>query len=150
MKVLFVCTGNICRSPLAEALLRRLAEERGRADITVASAGTGAFDGGPASEGSYLVGLENGLDLSAHKAQQLTSELVADSDLILCMSRHHVERARRLGGDEKAVLLGSYAGLPDDQVEIDDPFGGDIEDYRRTWGQLSELMVEVLERIPAA
>ena len=64
--VLFVCTGNICRSPLAEALLRRELGLRGTDGVQVSSAGTGAWEGAPTSEGAYLVALENGLDLSAH------------------------------------------------------------------------------------
>lgn len=63
-RVVLVCTGNTCRSALAEALLRRALEERGVTDIAVSSAGTGAWEGAPASEGAYLVGLESGLDLS--------------------------------------------------------------------------------------
>ena len=64
MRVLFVCSGNTCRSPLAEALFRRMLDEAGRQDITVESAGTGAYDGAPASEGSFLVAVEAGLALA--------------------------------------------------------------------------------------
>ena len=76
MKLLLVCTGNTCRSPLAEAILRRELEARGVTGVAVSSAGTGARDGVPASEGSYLVGLEHGLDLSNHRARLLTRELL--------------------------------------------------------------------------
>ena len=92
MNVLFVCTGNTCRSPLAEALTRHLLTERKVEGVTVASAGTGAWLGAPASEGSYLVALEDGVDLSAHRAQPLTPELAANADLILTMSRSHRQR----------------------------------------------------------
>jgi len=63
-KILLVCTGNICRSPLAAALIDRALHGRGAPGIDLASAGTGAWDGAPVSEGAYLVGLERGLDLS--------------------------------------------------------------------------------------
>ncbi|HXC26267.1 MAG TPA: low molecular weight protein arginine phosphatase, partial [Gemmatimonadaceae bacterium] len=64
MTVIFVCTGNTCRSPLAEALAQKLAADRGITGVTFASAGTGALDGAPANDASILVGIERGVDLS--------------------------------------------------------------------------------------
>src|SRR3989441_4427335 len=105
-RILLVCTGNICRSPLAAALLDRALAQRGIDGIEVASAGTGAWDGAPVSEGAYLVGLERGLDLSAHRARLLTRELVEDADLILTMARHHRARVDELGGERHVFVLG--------------------------------------------
>jgi len=147
MKILFVCTGNICRSPMAEALLRQLLKQREVEGVEVASAGTAAATGEGASEGGYLVGLECGLDMSSHKAQPLTEELVREADLILCMSPHHVARAKMLGAGDKVHLLGEFAGRAAEEAEVPDPFGGDLEDYRYTYRTFSELMPAVIDRI---
>ncbi len=86
MKILFVCSGNTCRSPLAEAVLKRMAEDAGRGDIEVSSAGTQAWDGSPASDGSMLVGMERGLELSAHRSRQLTTEMLEEADIVIVMA----------------------------------------------------------------
>jgi len=144
--VLFVCTGNICRSPLAASLLERALQERGL-EVGVTSAGTGAWDGAPASEGAYLVGLERGLDLSGHRARLLTRELVDRADLILTMARHHRARVDELGGEGKVFVLGEYAGKGGD--EVSDPFGGDLGVYRDTVQELESLAAAVADRLAA-
>lgn len=147
MKVLLVCTGNLCRSPMAAAILRRLLDERNRSDVLVTSAGTAAWEGAPASEGAYLVALEHGLDLSAHRARQLSEEVVVEADLVLGMGRHHVERAQALGGEGRAHLLGGYAGRPVGDDEVADPYGGDLEEYRGAYARLEELLADAVERL---
>ena len=146
-KILLVCTGNICRSPLAAALLQRALAERGIEGIDVSSAGTGAWDGAPVSEGAYLVGLERGLDLSAHRARLLTRELVEQADLVLTMARHHRARVDELGGEGRVFVLGEYAGREGDEAEVSDPFGGDLEVYRDTCVELQALVEAAVERI---
>jgi protein-tyrosine-phosphatase len=148
-RVLLVCTGNICRSPLAEAIMRRELAELGRDDFEVTSAGTGAWDGAPASEGAYLVALEHGLDLSAHRARLLTRELVQQADIILTMARHHRARVEELGGDGRTYVLGEYAGRSGPEAEISDPFGGELEVYRRTFEELEELIKAAVRRLTA-
>src|SRR5256886_7703534 len=144
--VLFVRHGNICRSPLAAALLERALKERGL-DVNVTSAGTGAWDGAPASEGAYLVGLERGLDLSGHRARLLTRELVEEADLILTMARHHRARVDELGGEGRVFVLGEYGGREGDEAEVSDPFGGDLDVYRDTCAELEALVTAVVERL---
>jgi protein-tyrosine-phosphatase len=148
-RILLVCTGNICRSPLAAALMKRAFAERGVEGIEVSSAGTGAWDGAPASEGAYLVGLEQELDLSGHRARLLTRDLVEQSSIILTMARHHRARVDELGGEGRVFVLGEYAGRSGEAAEVSDPFGGDLDVYRDTCAELATLVAGAVDRIVA-
>jgi protein arginine phosphatase len=134
---------------MAEAILRQALAARGATDITVASAGIGAWDGTPVSEGAYLVALERGLDLSGHRARLLTDGMIADASLILTMSRHHRARVVDLGGGEKAHLIGDFAGRSGPEAEVPDPFGADLDAYRETFEELVRLIDAVIARLSA-
>ncbi|MDQ8171752.1 MAG: low molecular weight protein arginine phosphatase [Gemmatimonadota bacterium] len=147
MHLLFVCTGNTCRSPLAEAIARRLIADRAIPDLTVGSAGTSAWPDAPASDGAMLVALEHGIDIGEHRARALGSELVEGSRLILAMGPHHLYRVEALGGGGRSWLLTEYAGGPPRPVS--DPFGGDLAVYRATYAELEHEIRAILDRIVA-
>lgn len=149
MRILFVCTGNTCRSALADAIARKVAVERGLSDVEIVSAGTSAWDGAPASDGALLVGMERGLDLSQHRAQTLTRELVRDSNLILAMGPHHLERIEALGGAGRSWMLTDYASRGASARPVNDPIGGELDVYRATADELEQEIRRVFDRITA-
>jgi protein-tyrosine-phosphatase len=149
MKIMFVCTGNTCRSPLSEAIARKIAIERGLTDVEAVSAGTSAHDGSPASDGALLVGIERNMDLGSHASQTLTRDLVRESDLVLAMGPHHLERIEALGGGGKSYLLADYASHGKSVRPISDPIGAELAVYRATADELEEEIRRVLDRITA-
>jgi protein-tyrosine phosphatase len=145
--LLFVCTGNTCRSPMAAALARHALEVRGWRHVAVASAGTAALAGSPAADPVAVVLREKGIEPPAHQAAELGPDVVAWADTILAMSPAHLEAVRELGGGEKAALItdfleGEEAGLP-----VLDPVGGGVEVYRGTLAQLERAVDGVLNRL---
>ena len=122
MKVLFICTANVCRSPLAEGYLKHLLAHE-TPEIEVSSAGVLARSGSPAFECAVEVGRLNGFDLAPHRARLLTPEIAAGVDLILCMETWQASKVLDLDQNliGKTVLLGNYHPGKQRLFQIPDP-----------------------------
>jgi protein-tyrosine phosphatase len=135
-KILVVCTGNICRSPLGEGLLRQRLRRR---SVEVRSAGTGAMVGWPADPLSVEVAQAHGLDLSAHRAQQATQALLTGSDLILTLDQTHSAWLNRnfpeLRGRVHKLLKWR------ENRDVADPYRLPLEAFEQAWNDI-ELGVE--------
>jgi protein-tyrosine-phosphatase len=144
-RLLFVCTGNICRSPMAEGLARAYATGRGRA-VEVRSGGTMGIVDHPADPKAVAVCGEIDVDIARHRSSGIDAEVIAWADYVLVMEYAHAtwlrERFPDLG--EKLLLLGSFAGV----FEIADPLGGWKFQFRRSREEIRRCVEAFVDRLP--
>jgi protein-tyrosine-phosphatase len=145
--ILIVCTANICRSPMAEAILKHLVADR--PDATqwyIESAGTWAIDGCPAAKYSQEVMQLMGMDISSHQSQPVRLEIIQRFDLILTMENNHKEALIAQFGKfaDRIFMLSEMVGLT---MDIPDPIGGELVDYEETAHLLERILSDGLERI---
>jgi protein-tyrosine phosphatase len=164
-EILVVCTGNVCRSPMAEGFLRAaLAERLGEAAPLVSSAGTAGWDGSGAMEEAIRSAQERGVDIRSHQARKLHGAMLEDADLIVCMAGEHrdaivlampdletktftlkelvrlLERSNARGPLEARVAAAAAARNGSSRIEdVRDPLGDPMEGYREVAGELYDL-----------
>lgn len=144
--IVIVCTANICRSPLAAAELRRRLHGLGLTDWVVDSAGTWATLSRPPSRFSSQIAQRNGMDISDHRAQSVTTEMMATADLVLCMTANHKEALQlEFSGDADKIYL--FSEMIGRRFDISDPYGGPYEGYEEMWVDLNRLLNQGLPRI---
>src|SRR3954469_17957823 len=146
--VLFVCTGNVCRSPMAEGIFRHAVQ--GRGNYRVVSAGLGAMEGQPPSAHAVEAVKELGIDISSQRSRMLSPALVAQADYIFGMTHSHVDTVMLLypQAAEKTFLLREFDDTLDPfEKDISDPIGGSYEVYMNCRDQIEQGIVSLLRFI---
>ena len=146
-KILFVCSGNTCRSPLAEGIARKILSDRIKTPIVVSSAGSSALEGMPASQHAASVAQQHGIDLSSHRSRLLNTRAVREADLIVTMGRKHKKTVGVIDPEALSytVLMTDFC---DEKGDVPDPIGGDRTDYERVYELINrcvEAMADQLE-----
>jgi protein-tyrosine-phosphatase len=147
-KIMMVCTANICRSPLAAALLRQKLDEAGYTDWEVTSAGTWAEWKRSASTNSVVVAEQYGLDITDHQATMVSAENLAPVDLALCMTAHHSE-ALRAEFRTQAYKIYMLSEMVERRYDIGDPYGQSLAAYERMGNEVKRVIDEGFPRIVA-
>src|SRR6187455_749496 len=143
--ILFVCTGNVCRSPMAEGLFRHAVA--GRNDCRVLSAGLGAMDGQPPSAYAVQAMKEIGIDISRQRSRMLTADLVQQADYIFGMTHSHVDTVTLLypQAAEKTFLLREFDDTLDTfEKDISDPIGGSYDVYLNCRDQIEQGIASLM------
>jgi protein-tyrosine-phosphatase len=148
MKIVAVCTGNICRSPMAEGILSEMRETF--PGINASSAGTHALDGNPSSEFSVIACLEQGIDISGHRARRLDEAITRESDIIICMEPVHIEMVLSLDASAagKIYNLADFSGGRK-LKKIADPYGCSLREYRQCFHDILACLGNFLAAISA-
>lgn len=152
--IVFVCTGNICRSPMAEGILRARLSPRSAEFASVSSAGVAAPPGMPASLNSVRACHRHGIDITGHRSSLVTRDLVTSADLILVMEDHHrealVDSWPQAAG--RTCLLSEYAsnGSGEPARGVPDPIGQDVDVYARVFDAIEQYVARALPRIESS
>ena len=153
--ILFICLGNICRSPLAEGVFRHEAVKRGAGElITIDSAGTGNWHvGEPPDQRAIEIANHHGIDISHQRCRALKPDDFRDFDLIIAMDQANIQNARAIGGyhGEKSgsaqlVLFTKFARL-NSEPEIPDPYYRNPEDFEIAYQMIKEASIGTLRRL---
>ena len=147
-KVMFVCTGNICRSAMAHGILEKLAREKGK-EIEVYSCGTSAVSGEGATYSSIEALKEYDVDITSHKSTHILESNIEEMDLILCATENHKRYISQIypGLKDRIYTMKEYADSEEKDKDIRDPFGYDIETYRNCCKIIYETIEKTLDKI---
>ena len=146
LTVVFICTGNICRRPMAEGLLKFHWKMTGSGDLTVTSMGINGMHRQPASDFSRQICLENGIDIESHRSRRLVAEEIMDADIIFVMEGFQLKHLQLLFPmfRDKIHMLGAWPGKRTWRSNIKDPIGRPLKTYRAVFKAIDSHIRRIL------
>lgn len=150
MKVMFVCTGNICRSAMADGILKKVVAEK-KLDIEVYSSGIYAEDGDYATYNAIYAAKYYEVDISNHRATNIKNSKIKEMDIILCATKSHKEAVIYMypNLEKKVYTMKEYAGIDNNgqDMDIKDPWGYDIEIYNNCIKEIQQCIQEIIKKL---
>ena len=148
MKIMFICTGNICRSAMAHKMLEKKAKELNK-NVEVYSCGIWAYDGNKPTYEGITVMKDYGIDLSTHRATYIENSNIKEMDVILCATQNHKQNVIRMYPDlqDKIFTMKEYAGHPKNDLDIQDPWGYGLDVYKKCAKEIENCLAIILKKI---
>lgn len=150
MKIMFICTGNICRSAMADGMMKKLVEEK-NLDIEVYSAGIYAETGDYATYNAIEASRMFDVNIALHRATNVRDSLIEEMDLVLCATKSHKQTILTMYPDLKGKVytIKEYAGIDKEGINVDisDPWGYNMETYNRCANEIYDCLVKICDRL---
>jgi protein-tyrosine phosphatase len=148
MKIMFICTGNICRSAMSEAMLKKMVKEQNK-NIEIYSCGTYADNGDVATNEAIQTMQRYNVDLTNHRATNITKSKIKEMDLILCATLNHKNMVIKMFPElaPKTFTMKEYAGYPQNDLDISDPWGYGINVYEECAKEISDCLNVIIDKI---
>ena len=149
MKIMFICTGNICRSAMAHRMLEKRLKEQNKKDVEVYSCGIWAYDGNIPTDEGITTMKDYGIDLSTHRATYIKNSNIKKMDVILCATVNHKRNVVSMYPElkDKVFTMKEYAGFPENDVNISDPWGYGLNVYKNCAKEIEICIEKIMQKI---